>query len=67
MLLRSNFKIKLRSCHFYISFNKTVLFVVIIHFSDEEVAEQDDGVSEKQRFMLSVIAASPPADEDGRL
>ncbi|XP_078481741.1 uncharacterized protein LOC100180644 [Ciona intestinalis] len=32
---------------------------------DEPEHIVDDGVSEKQRFMLSVIAASPPADEDG--
>nr|CAB3262585.1 uncharacterized protein LOC100180644 [Phallusia mammillata] len=32
---------------------------------EDDNVEQDDGVSEKQRFMLSVIAASPPAEDDG--
>ena len=35
-------------------------------FLDEEVTELDDGVAEKQRFMMSVIAASPHAEEDGK-
>jgi len=33
--------------------------------ADDDHVENDDSVSEKQRFMLSVIAASPPVDDDG--
>ncbi|CAK8683988.1 unnamed protein product [Clavelina lepadiformis] len=32
---------------------------------DVENIDNDDGVTEKQRFMLSVIAASPPVEDDG--
>jgi len=52
------------SLAYYVSYVAFTISSVAI-FSDEEIAEQDDGVTEKQRFMLSVIAASPPADEDG--
>lgn len=42
------------------------VFCVLKFLKDEEdQLEQDEAVSEKQRFMLSVITASPPPEEDG--